>query len=274
MKNRLTNPGIVIAYSSVVFVMAAGVFRAIYNRSDLFLHVDMALDSEGSANFLYYWLVRQISLESNQFAPYVAVILLSFMVCLKFVISYFYLRFFSGNYCRKRDSALLLLSASLLILAPYFLFNLLFTGKAYLGTFTPNIWHNSTTIAVTPFAIFLFWLTCLFWESSQTSKRQMAFIVFGMMGLVLVNLIIKPSFLFSYIPAVLLLAVFSQSLRNIVVSGGGVIVCDGRYLHVAHSYLRGGRRECSHRKSFFGNFSLVWHRRFSYCALGSSCFRA
>jgi len=63
----------------------------------------------------------------------------------------------------------------------------------YLLTFPPNIWHNSTTIFVLPFSILLFWISIKQLEVNNT--KNLYYICF----LIILNVLIKPSFLFVYL---------------------------------------------------------------------------
>lgn len=65
----------------------------------------------------------------------------------------------------------------------------------YLGKFTQTIWHNSTLICVFPFCMLLVAKT-FGWLKSGTWKDLGVMFFFG-----LIILLIKPSFLFCYIPA-------------------------------------------------------------------------
>ncbi|WP_268035842.1 hypothetical protein [Algoriphagus sp. PAP.12] len=64
----------------------------------------------------------------------------------------------------------------------------------YLGKFTPTIWHNSTSIAAFPFALLLFRETILWWDKNSLFR----FLKIIALGLAI--LLIKPSFLFCFIP--------------------------------------------------------------------------
>jgi hypothetical protein len=67
----------------------------------------------------------------------------------------------------------------------------------YLGRIAFNIWHNSTYIAMIPFAVVLFWKTP---EFIRDPFRNFPLVfVLGF-----INILIKPSFLFAWIPAVLI----------------------------------------------------------------------
>ena len=75
----------------------------------------------------------------------------------------------------------------------------------YLGKFTPTIWHNSTVIAVFPFSILLFFQTLKWLETEETKT------LYKMASLGLVILLIKPSFLFCYIPSLPLICLANKS---------------------------------------------------------------
>ena len=70
--------------------------------------------------------------------------------------------------------------------------NLIVPGVAaihpYLGNFPPNVWHNSTTIAVAPFAF------ALFWQSYRYLYAAAPPAVWGLVLLTLANVFIKPSY--------------------------------------------------------------------------------
>ncbi|RAI85553.1 hypothetical protein [Algoriphagus yeomjeoni] len=87
-----------------------------------------------------------------------------------------------------------LVSLSILFLGPIYLPGV-DEGLWYLGKFTPTIWHNSTIIASFPFAIILCLKTLNWIENPRNSQ------LYILAGLGLILLLIKPSFLFCYIPA-------------------------------------------------------------------------
>jgi hypothetical protein len=70
--------------------------------------------------------------------------------------------------------------------------NLIVPGVAaihpYLGNFPPNVWHNSTTIAVAPFAFALFWLSYRYLTSAAPPA------LWRLVLLTLANVLIKPSY--------------------------------------------------------------------------------
>jgi hypothetical protein len=79
----------------------------------------------------------------------------------------------------------------------------------YLGKFTANIWHNSTTIFVFPFCLYLFFL------SIQFFKKYSRFLFFKIIITIILILLIKPSFLFAFIPTFPLMFLFFEKKINI-----------------------------------------------------------
>jgi len=79
-----------------------------------------------------------------------------------------------------------------------FIFPLVFPpaeqGFWYYGKFTSTLWHNSTSIAALPFSLLLFAKTIQWWKKGQVSG------IWGLLGLGIAVLLIKPSFLFCFIP--------------------------------------------------------------------------
>lgn len=108
------------------------------------------------------------------------------------------------------------LSLTLLLTAPIFYdFS---NGMFYAGRVATNVWHNSTTIFVMPFVLLLFMESITFLKADKISSRNVFWIlVFG-----LGCLLIKPSFLFTFIPSFYLIAVFrfgASSKRSLFALG-------------------------------------------------------
>lgn len=143
-------------------------------------------------NFLLYMILYIFSFISERtiFLLPLLSLILTFSVWLKYYISkQIFLSEYDNSFTSKKLS---LISASLI-----FLFSIpigLFTVSAgyYLGYFPPNVWHNSTTIFVMPFALLLYWLSVL--QLREYKKKRMWLILL----LVLINAFAKPSYLFVF----------------------------------------------------------------------------
>jgi hypothetical protein len=157
------------------------------------------------SNFLYYWLISFSSFFQPELLRYSSTILLGLLVVSRYIIVYVFLRQWYNNVFSITQYNLI--SLSLIFLSSIFLPQLLY-HRAYLGSFTPNIWHNSTTIAVMPFALLLFYITV-----NQIKKFSWHRLI---MIIVLVNLnaSIKPSYLFVYACALPLTLVICKGLSR------------------------------------------------------------
>ena len=65
-------------------------------------------------------------------------------------------------------------------------------NEFYMGNFSPNVWHNSTTMFLMPFALLLFWYSYL-----TITQRDKDYMIYNLV-LVILNVAIKPSFLLVY----------------------------------------------------------------------------
>lgn len=67
------------------------------------------------------------------------------------------------------------------------------TQNRYLGAIPPNVWHNSTTITLMPFAIGLFWSSLLFLRAGETRYLWYS------LPLAALNVAAKPSFILCFL---------------------------------------------------------------------------
>jgi len=84
----------------------------------------------------------------------------------------------------------------------------------YIGQFPPNIWHNSTSIMLVPFAIALFYYSSCFLDKPDGKLLKPIAI------LVVLNLLIKPSFFFVFAPVFSLLCLYWYGLSRHTVYAG------------------------------------------------------
>lgn len=150
-------------------------------------HYDLQMMLQGKhfvATFGYFLGVFIFSLGIPH--PYAliagSVLLLSLAVGAKYVLIKQYLTLDSTK-------MLLLFSISLLIVT-----NLPGPKNFIIGQFPPNLWHNSTSIFLMPFAVGLFWQGLKYWENPSRK------IAISILILLLINVIIKPSFAFVFVP--------------------------------------------------------------------------
>jgi hypothetical protein len=203
-----------------VFLGSLSLFGAILVfgiGTDIQIHADVIRRvREGSllppANFLYYLVVSAITLfGTSKVALYVASsITLATAETAKFTIT----RKIVAKYCSgslgggHRPGVMIPLFSVLLLVAfslpaNAVLKNLLLvalglpTGNLlkehfYLGQIPPNVWHNSTTIFLMPFALLLFWLS--YEQLIRPTRRGVVLITV----LCMLNVLAKPSFFFVF----------------------------------------------------------------------------
>jgi hypothetical protein len=196
------------------------------------------------ANFLYYLIVAAFAFfQSNLIILQVsALCILSASVIAKYLLAYQYLfgkNLLSHGYLKETYSKSIALLSLGLCLAINFPVN--FSATWYLGQFSPNLWHNSTTIFLMPFALLLYF------EALQYLRYLNVKSLWMMSIWVLIGALIKPSFLFAFIPAFLILLVkefklsplFFKGLIPLAFSLLG-IAWVGIYNFITNTYNEGG----------------------------------
>ena len=151
-------------------------------------------------NFLYYFLLALLSGFSRniQALGVVAAILMAGSVYFKWTIT----QNLSLKIFGKSESAICFEHVPLLML---FVFSLPASyNNWYFGQVSPNQWHNSTTILLMPFSLLLYYHTySLLIENSRKS-------FWWVLWLSIMNVLIKPSFLFCLLPVVGVLFIYNR----------------------------------------------------------------
>ncbi len=159
-------------------------------------------------NFLYFILLAFLSGFSKYYPFYyvASIILLSAAISAKFLLNDLYLR----KYVLLNDNKLLSFILSFAMLFVFALPGLNFfqVKDFYLGQIVPNVWHNSTVIFLMPFAILLFFKSyeLLFLDKEHQSKNLLIQITV----LIIINVLIKPSFLFTLLPSVFIFFCYNK----------------------------------------------------------------
>lgn len=200
-------PAVVTAV--LVFLFFTGYYVLLLFRhtsSDIQTHAAVAhafvvSNDKLTANFLYFILLALFTGFSSHYHAYyaAAVLLLSAALAAKWFLNQ---KYFS-RYTESKNRVGINFAA----LAMLFVFALpnidfLTVKDFYFGQLVPNVWHNSTVIFLMPFAMLLFFKSYhfLFEEEEVRQKDAIAILV-----LLVLNSLIKPSFLFTLLPAVFLL---------------------------------------------------------------------
>ena len=160
-------------------------------------------------NFLYYLTVYCVSFFSNKIecliaSSYLVLVAITF---LKYILSR---KIIHNEVSKGNDIAGIMPSVSAMLLL--FIFSLpsvyILFGKFYIMSSPPNVWHNSTTIFVMPFVILLFWQSLKQLENYSAKRDLVLFI------LLVLNILIKPSFIFVYLIYSFLFPVYLTAHQN------------------------------------------------------------
>lgn len=173
-------------------------YITLFLNSDIPIHAKFAMNMVSQnkmiGNFVLYGLVNVFSGFNKTIivAEFVLCILLSFATVWRYVLAKNQIHRLDNGVNGYWKSVLWALSLIFIFAIPIPLL-LHQPHNFYLGSFTPNVWHNSTTIFLFPFAILLFHLSC---------KQLYEFNVknnFWIVLLVSLNIFIKPSYFFVWV---------------------------------------------------------------------------
>ncbi len=165
-------------------------------------------------NFLYYLVIFLFSFCSNNIQVLVVTsfFILVIITYIKYLLSK---RIIKEQILYNDKSAELIatISATALI----FCFSLpsifIIFGKFYFMSYPANVWHNSTTIFVMPFVILLFWQSLKQLEHYSSKRDYLIFL------LIIINIAVKPSFIFVYLIVYPILLLQTYGLNKIFFKG-------------------------------------------------------
>ncbi len=186
-------------YEIAAFAISTFVFLLVFVLpvpSDLQRHLQVLIDVGNgtrlpSLNFLYYLTVWSLAGFTSNIGllQLAAVIVLSAAVAMQVYVTkrifYDYITA-SGREVTRPDR--IPLTAFLLAFAFSLPTANVLKGWYYVGQTPPNIWHNSTTIFIMPFALLLFWLS--YKQLSDPQKSRISLIAL----LAVLTILIKPNF--------------------------------------------------------------------------------
>jgi hypothetical protein len=167
-----------------------------------------------TGNFLYYLLIGLMGF----WQPYLtwlsvnAVILLSAAVVLKFHLSQLFLRENIFGSKTILPSFLYAIFAFCLIFVMNIPNRLSFTWL--IGQFSPNVWHNSTTIVLMPISLLIF-MKSLNWLKEPNLNKDLWWNTF----LLPISMLVKPSFFFVFAPAWALVILLKFGLSKKLILG-------------------------------------------------------
>lgn len=248
----------------IVFLAALLLFGSVlfFNvTSDIQTHAKFIQDvANGSslppANFIYYAIVYVVALFNTKtiYLYAASMLILSLSVSAKFMLT----RIFFSQHCRitlieNRMAETIISFVSVLLLI---VFSLPTNSSFYVGQIPPNVWHNSTTILVMPFALSLFWLS--YNQLLQPTEKRLLIIT----ALCVLNVLIKPSFFFVFSLAypLMLLKRFGlgrqlwRNLLPIIISSMIVIIMYYLIYQLSFGNIKAGKSEIAIQPF------LVWSR--------------
>jgi hypothetical protein len=209
----------------LLFIAFYGILKAIpADYNDIHDHAAFARqmcngEIPYTGNFLVYLLVNVFSF----FTANVTFTEVSLCLLLAFAGTYRYqLSFNKINQILKSDiptnqpvnQSTIQLYSRLLALSLLFVFVIpipsYFLGDyfMYIGNYAPNVWHNSTILFLFPFALILFELSYKQLQSFEAKRN------WWILGLVVLNLFIKPSFFLVFICAYPVMSLIQYGFRK------------------------------------------------------------
>lgn len=141
-------------------------------------------------------------------------------------------------------------------------------GYMYLGTFTPNVWHNSTTIFLMPFAFLLYT------ESSKQLTDYSFKHNYLLIALIFLNIFIKPSFFLVFVCVYPLMMLYRYRFAktfwtSLIPLIFGLIFLLWQYLNI---YNKGVQISAEDKSSVGICFMCVFKMRSAYLDLPVSIF--
>jgi len=222
-------------WDAIVWAASLAIFGGLFLlniHTDIQAHVEiMQMVSRGEvqvpATFLYPLVVYMLAFFRTETVPLLiaSAIILSLSVVSKFIISRLIFEQSAQVFEEGKFPGRIITTLSLLLLIAFSLP----TKTVYLGQIPPNVWHNSTTIAVMPFALALFWFS--FQQLVEPKDKRIITITI----LCIINILIKPSFFFVFCLIYPLMLLFhfrlnKKTWQNLVPIVTGSIVLVGLYI--------------------------------------------
>ncbi|WP_298548075.1 hypothetical protein [uncultured Aquimarina sp.] len=209
--------------SIIVFVISATLFWALinYSETDVQLHIQSIINinagqSSYPPHFMFFFLVNLLSFFSNNVSLMflAAIIIFSSANVVKYVVSKKVILDIITNstYEYKCRVVKIVCFAMLFSFALPDIYNFFILKKMYLGRYPSVVWHNSTITLLFPFALLLFWkqFKIIHHKNLKTFNRN----VFLCCLLVIINISIKPSFIFVFAPVSMFLIYQGVDLSN------------------------------------------------------------
>jgi hypothetical protein len=221
------------------FVYASLTFLKV---SDMSAHASFAIQmSEGTrnyaGNFILYGLINVFTFCFSPIFSFVmslpAVSKLSLSFLLAMATTYKFHWVLKHVWECETEWKRFFVALSLIFVAAIPIPSVFITGNWYLGNFMPNVWHNSTTIFLFPFAVILFAMSIKQIEKFGNRRN------FWLLLFVFLNIFIKPSYFFVWVcvyPFFLFVkyGLTSKFLKGLIPVIAGLVLLFIQYLYIYH----------------------------------------
>ncbi len=213
--NRIDNIVVFFIFFILFYVIAK------YINTDIPAHIQSIIrvnngEASYSPNFLFFFVVNFLSFFSSNYSLllFAVAVVLSLATLWKFIISKEIITSLNGSieHEYKQNIIRILAFALLFCFAIPDFYNFFMLQQMYLGRTPPVVWHNSTTISLFPFAILLFWKQFQLFQKDVKSILDKDLLVVTV--LVILNILIKPAFVFAFIPTTVFFVLKDFKLRN------------------------------------------------------------
>lgn len=209
-------------YILIFFACLAFYYALIFvfnTQTDIQLHtgrvMEIIMGLDFPPNFLYFIVVYAVGLFQKDYQTllFASLIVVSLSVAYKFFLTTrIFIQETEIERSLSKNQTLLIANVVGLVLATVFCIylpkELNLTKYFYLGQIPPNVWHNSTVIFLMPFSLLLYWESYKLLTKFET--KRFLFVV----GLILLNILIKPSFFFCFIPVFPIIALFKFGFKK------------------------------------------------------------
>lgn len=184
-------------------------------------------------NFLYYLTVYLFSFITRSEQLSVA-ILLGLAVAARVYITLWLINKVLDKKLETFDltiNVFIKLLFALLVLCHSMVLTFNLNQQLYLGTITPNVWHNSTWLFMMPFALLLFYFSYKYLLEGKTDNWLLILI------LIVINISIKPSFFFCFGLSFPLLCLIrfkftKKSLIVVLITFLGFLILGLQYIYI------------------------------------------
>ncbi len=230
LKVWLSTPRLVLvsATALIMLLSAVPVYRLAVGQdggSDYSVHIAITKQVKNGERMIAHpgFHATLIAIEHVTSAPWegLVVLLVTVSMTASFLVQVWILRRLSEGSTRSLTTATLI-GAALCVIMPIHIPGIM--PNVFHGQLSPNLYHNPTYLMMKPLALLAFGLTAVILSSSDTAGKRAWLPVVLIMGMV-----IKPSFVIVYLPALWLTLIFTSAGQSNRVLRLGLDFREGRW---------------------------------------------